>query len=152
MTVYIPAPRVMDDTKVSILIVEDEAIQAMGLEETLERAGYRVAGIADNGEEVLEFVAREKVDLVVMDIHIKGDMDGVKTALKVREIKPDIPIIYLSAYVDQETVRRAKETSPAAYITKPYRQLNLLSSIETALLNAKNASDDNKENDSPDAG
>ncbi|MCE6987729.1 response regulator [Dyadobacter sp. CY323] len=141
----------MNDKKVSILIVEDEAIQAMGLEETLERAGYRVVGIADNGQEVLDFMSREEVDLVVMDIHIKGDMDGVKTALKVRELKPDLPIIYLSAYVDQETVRRAMETSPAAYITKPYRQLNLLGSIETALSYVPAADDDIKANDSPNA-
>jgi DNA-binding NarL/FixJ family response regulator len=116
-----------------ILIVEDEGIQAMGLEETLDQAGYEVVGIADNSEEVLDFVEKEQIDIIIMDIHIKGDVDGIDTAVKVREMKNEMPIIYLTAYMDQETVRRADETNPAGYITKPYRQAQLLSSIENAV-------------------
>ncbi|KQS27163.1 response regulator [Dyadobacter sp. Leaf189] len=118
---------------IKILVVEDEGIQAMGLEETLDQAGYEVVGIADNSEEVLGFVNSEEVDVIIMDIHIKGEVDGIDTALRVREIKAGIPIIYLTAYMDQETVRRASETHPAGYITKPYRQAQLLSSIEAAV-------------------
>jgi CheY-like chemotaxis protein len=121
------------EKEIKILIVEDEGIQAMGLEETLEQAGYQVVGIADSSEEVLEFVAASPIDLIVMDIHIKGEMDGIDTAKLVREERPEMPIIYLTAYMDQETIRRAAETSPAGYITKPYRQLQLLSNIEQAL-------------------
>lgn len=115
-----------------ILIVEDEGIQAMGLEETLEQAGYEIVGIADNGEEALRWVRNHVPDLVLLDIHIKGDMDGIATAWKIRDIAT-IPIIYLTAYVDPETVRRAEETGPSAYITKPYRQLHLLGCVEKAL-------------------
>ncbi|KAA0993703.1 response regulator [Dyadobacter aurulentus] len=118
---------------VRILIVEDEGIQAISLEETLEQAGYEVAGIADSGEEVLRFVQESQVDLIIMDIHIKGDLDGIETAHKVKEVRSLMPIIYLTAYMDQETVRRAGETSPAGYITKPYRQLHLLNCIEEAV-------------------
>ena len=116
-----------------ILIVEDEGIQAMGLEETLLDAGYEVVAIADNGVEALDYVKRGLVDLILMDIHIKGDMDGIDTALNVRSIMPGMPIIYLSAYMDNETVRRAEATEPTAYITKPYRQAQLLNTIQTAL-------------------
>ncbi|MCE7059969.1 response regulator [Dyadobacter sp. CY343] len=125
------------EKEIKILIVEDEGIQAMGLEETLEQAGYQVVGIADSSEEVLEFVAASPIDLIVMDIHIKGEMDGIDTAKLVREERPEMPIIYLTAYMDQETIRRAAETSPAGYITKPYRQLQLLSNIEQALAENK---------------
>lgn len=118
--------------KKRILIVEDEGIQAMGLEETLERAGYEVIGIADNGLEALDKVRSDAPDLVLLDIHIKGDMDGIATAWKIRDISP-APIIYLTAYVDPETIRRAEETSPAAYITKPYRQPHLLKCVEEAV-------------------
>ncbi|NIJ53731.1 response regulator [Dyadobacter arcticus] len=123
----------MKEKKAVILIVEDEGIQAMGLEETLEQAGYSVAGVSDNGLDVLEFVRTGDIDLIVMDIHIKGDLDGIQTARKVQEIKPNMPIIYLTAYVDPETTRRAEDTSPAAYITKPYRQVTLLSCVANAL-------------------
>ncbi|CAG5068730.1 putative transcriptional regulatory protein pdtaR [Dyadobacter sp. CECT 9623] len=125
------------EKEIKILIVEDEGIQAMGLEETLEQAGYQVVGIADSSEEVLQFVAASPIDLIVMDIHIKGEMDGIDTAKLVREERPEMPIIYLTAYMDQETIRRAAETSPAGYITKPYRQLQLLSNIEQALAENK---------------
>jgi CheY-like chemotaxis protein len=127
--------KVMKNEKVRILILEDEGIQAMGLEETLEKHGYEVAYIADNGKEALEFMSRQAVDLALLDIHIKGDMDGIETAWKIKDFA-SIPIIYLTAYMDHETVRRAEETAPAAYLTKPYRELNLINSIEAALQNA----------------
>jgi CheY-like chemotaxis protein len=129
----------MKELGANVLIVEDEGIQALGLEETLEQAGYTVVAITDNGEEVLELVGKEPIDLILMDIHIKGDMDGIDTTWKLREVKPDLPVIFLSAYVDHETTRRAEETLPAGYITKPYRQVTLLSCIETALRRAGNA-------------
>ena len=119
--------------KAKILIVEDEGIQAMGLEETLYNAGFEVTGIADNGKDALDMISKEAVDLVIMDIHIKGEMDGIDTAWKIRALSNDLPIIYLTAYVDQDTVKRAEATSPAAYITKPYRHLQLLNSIQDAI-------------------
>src|SRR3546814_1869227 len=66
------------ESKLSVLIVEDEAIVALGLEDTLQQEGYKVAGVADNGKEALDIVNRESVDLDLLDIHIKGDWDGIE--------------------------------------------------------------------------
>ncbi|QNF33402.1 response regulator [Adhaeribacter swui] len=122
----------MADNNVRILIVEDEGILALGLEDTLLQDGYEVVGIADNGPEAISLLKENPVDLVLLDIHIKGDWDGIETARHIRELK-DIPFIYLTAFADEATVNRAKDTFPAAYLTKPYQQTNLRIAIEMAL-------------------
>ncbi len=119
---------------VNILIVEDEAIVAMDLEDTLQTKDYRIAGIADNGREALSFIEKETIDLMLLDIQIKGDWDGIETARKLMSVK-DIPFIYLTAFSDGETIERAKETKPAAYLIKPYQPRNLLVAIDLALHN-----------------
>lgn len=123
----------MED-KVSILIVEDEGIVALGLEDTLETEGYHVTGIADNGREALDLVKSHPVDLVLLDIQIKGDWDGITTARHLSEAK-EIPFIFLTAFSDAETLNRAKGTAPAAYLVKPYQPRNLLVAIDLALHN-----------------
>jgi DNA-binding LytR/AlgR family response regulator len=122
------------ESKVNILVVEDEGIVALGLEDTLQSEGYHVSGIADNGKQALSIVEKEPVDLVLLDIHIKGDWDGIETARRLMTFR-DIPIIYLTAFSDDRTLERAKETTPAAYLTKPYQPRNLLIAIELALHN-----------------
>lgn len=122
------------ESKVNILIVEDEGIVALGLEDTLQMEGYRVCGIADNGKEALRIAEKETVDLVLLDIQLKGDWDGIETARRLTAIK-DIPFIYLTAFADSETLDRAKETTPAAYLVKPYQPRNLLVAIDLALHN-----------------
>ena len=119
---------------VNILIVEDDAIVAMDLEDTLQTKDYRIAGIADNGREALSFVEKETIDLMLLDIQIKGDWDGIETARQLMSVK-DIPFIYLTAFSDGETIERAKETKPAAYLIKPYQPRNLLVAIDLALHN-----------------
>lgn len=123
----------MED-KVNILIVEDEGIVALSLEDTLQMEGYQVAGIADNGKEALRILKKGVVDLLLLDIQIKGDWDGIETARQLTAVK-DIPFIYLTAFSDDETVKRAKDTTPAAYLVKPYQSRNLLIAIDIALHN-----------------
>jgi two-component system cell cycle sensor histidine kinase/response regulator CckA len=118
--------------KSRILIVEDEGLIARDMAGRLERAGYAVVGIADSGEEALLKVAELKPELIVMDIRINGDMDGVETATKVRE-RFDVPIIYLTAHNDRKTLERAKLTAPYGFLTKPLQQSTLQDSIEFAI-------------------
>jgi two-component system, response regulator PdtaR len=119
---------------VKILIVEDEFILAEELSETLESEGYEVVCTADNGREALAFFSDNEVDLVLCDININGDWDGIQTIEKLLEIK-QTPVIYLTALTDQETLNRAKSTFPAAYIPKPYHITNLRMAIELAINN-----------------
>lgn len=122
------------ENKVNILIVEDEGIVALGLEDTLQLEGYHVCGIADNGKAALRMVEEEAIDLVLLDIRIKGDWDGIETARRLTALR-DVPFIYLTAFSDDETLERAKETTPAAYLIKPYQSRNLLIAIDIALHN-----------------
>jgi DNA-binding LytR/AlgR family response regulator len=120
--------------KIHTLIVEDEAIVALDLADRLEDMGYTVAGTAASGEAALRIFAQQPVDIVLMDIHIQGPMDGIDTALKIRELRP-VPLIYLTAQTDAPTVERAKATFPSAYLAKPFDEKNLQLAIEMALHN-----------------
>jgi two-component system, response regulator PdtaR len=122
------------EKKVNILVVEDEAIVAMALADKLEAEGYSVIGIANNGLKAVELFEQNQVDLLLCDINIKGDWDGIQTVTKIIAIRP-IPVIYLTAFSDVETVERAKKTFPAAYVTKPYNIINLRIAIEMAIHN-----------------
>jgi two-component system, response regulator PdtaR len=117
-----------------ILIIEDEFILASELAETLESEGYEVVLTADNGQEALDFYQENDVDLVLCDININGDWDGIETVTKLIAVK-QVPIIYLTAFTDKETLERAKQTFPAAYIPKPYHITNLRMAIELAINN-----------------
>lgn len=116
----------------TIFIVEDEAIVANDIKETLKSLGYSVPGIAKSGELALEKVKELKPDLVLMDIHLAGQMDGVETAGKIH-ILYNIPVIYLTAYADKALLDRAKVTEPYGYVIKPYDERELHSVIEMAL-------------------
>ncbi|MEZ0484922.1 response regulator [Fibrella aquatica] len=118
----------------NLLVVEDEAILAMTLCDHLEAEGYRVVGIANNGLKAIDLFERNEVDLILCDINIKGDIDGVETARRINAIR-NVPVIYLTAYSDDDTLTRAKQTFPAAYLTKPYDLMNLRLAIEIALNN-----------------
>lgn len=124
----------MKDEKVNILVLEDEGIVALSLEETLQSQGYQVAGLVDNGKEALDIVKNNPVDLALLDIHVKGDWDGVETARKIVAFK-DIPFIYLTAFSDEETISCAKDTIPSAYLVKPFQPQNLLIAIDLAMHN-----------------
>jgi len=118
--------------KGNILIVEDEAVVAADLAGKLERAGYRVVGIAADGEEALETTAAQLPDLVLMDIRLAGPMDGIETADRIRE-SHSIPIIYLTAHSDASTLQRASMTEPFGYILKPFDERDITTQIEIVL-------------------
>lgn len=119
--------------KGKILIVEDEGITAKGMEVSLVGNGFAITGIARTSKEALAEIEREKPDLVFMDIRLPGDMDGIETATKIREMY-DLPVIFLTAFADEETLRRAKITEPHGYLIKPYDQRLLQVSAEMAIL------------------
>ncbi len=119
-------------TREKIMVVEDERLVAEDIKNTLEDIGYSVVGPMDNGKEAIQKAGEEKPDLVLMDIVLKEEMDGVEAAEKIKS-KFDIPVIYLTAYSDDKKLKRAKVTQPFAYIIKPFRRREIHSNIEMAL-------------------
>jgi len=115
-----------------ILIVEDEAIVSLDIQNRLQRLGYEVVGIADTGLEALELARDEQPDIVLMDIHIYGDIDGIETSRLIRK-EIDVPVVFLTANSDKNTIQRAQETGPFAYVIKPFKDTELNSTIEIAL-------------------
>jgi len=115
-----------------ILVVEDEAIVAKDVQSRLEGLGYAVPAIASSGEQAVRRAAATQPDLVLMDIRIKGEMDGVEAAGQVRD-RFNIPVIYVTAYADDATLERAKITEPFGYILKPFETRELHCAIEMAL-------------------
>ncbi len=118
--------------KTRILIVEDEAIIAMEVESQLQSLGYEVTSIVDTGEKALKKAEEEKPDLILMDIRIKGEMDGIDTAEMIRK-NFGIPVIFSTAYLDGERIERAKITMPFGYVLKPIQERDLKVTIEMAL-------------------
>ncbi|UCD14548.1 MAG: PAS domain S-box protein, partial [Thermoplasmatales archaeon] len=115
-----------------ILIVEDELVVAKNIQNRLESLGYSVPALVSSGEEAVKKVAEIQPDLVLMDIKLEGDMDGVETANQIWH-RFNIPVIYLTAYGDDQTLQRAKITEPYGYILKPIEVKELHSNIEMAL-------------------
>ncbi len=124
----------MEPEKITVMIVEDEAIVAMDLAAGLEREGYRVAGIADNASDALELFRGSDPDILLMDISIIGEKDGIATAGELLQQKR-LPVIYLTALTDADTIERAKHTHPSAFLTKPYTLTNVRIAIEMAIHN-----------------
>jgi PAS domain S-box-containing protein len=116
----------------SVFIVEDELIEAEDIRQTLQTQGYSVAGIARSGESALETLKNLHPDLVLMDIHLAGTMDGIDTAEQIH-ILYSIPVIFLTAHADETTLSRAKVTEPYGYVLKPFDERELHSAIEMAL-------------------
>ena len=125
----------------NILVVEDEGIIAEDIRVTLERVGHNVVAVCASGEEAIGLVDEHPPDLVLMDIHLAGAVDGIETAARIRS-RHDLPIIYLTAYADSETLLRAKETGPFAYLVKPFDEKDLKPAIELTL--ARHALDQRK--------
>ncbi|GAB3971910.1 hypothetical protein GCM10028806_23030 [Spirosoma terrae] len=119
---------------ISILIVEDEAILALELCLKLEAEGYIIAGTATTGRQALALHKEQAADIAICDINLRGDWNGIETARQLASESP-IPIIYLSALTDRETLEQAKVTKPAAYLTKPVTTDSLRIAIEIALSN-----------------
>jgi CheY-like chemotaxis protein len=126
MTPYPPA------ASTRILIVEDEAIVACDLQSRLESFGYEVVGIAVSGEQAIRLAAETSPDLVLMDIQLRGQWDGIQVAEKLRA-QERVGIIFLSAHSSDDMLTRAKLTEPLAYLLKPYQERELKIAIDVAL-------------------
>jgi len=122
--------------KARILVVEDESLLAEDIQERLKNLGYEVAAVAHSGEEALAGVAAAQPDLVLMDIRLKGKMDGIDTARVVRE-RFNLPVVYLTGEADTATLERAKATEPLGYLLKPIDEKRLHSTVEIALYKHK---------------
>jgi len=121
-----------DDLKKQILIVEDEGLIAADIQRRLQRLGYAAPSIARTGEEALQIVKSGPFDLILMDIRLKGEMDGITTAEALRT-RCEAPVVYITAHADQETIHRAKLTEPFGYVLKPIGDGDLRSAVEIAL-------------------
>ncbi len=123
----------------TILVVEDERITAEDIRAGLEFAGYKVPVICSTGEDAVQQAGRLEPDLVLMDIKLEGEMDGIEAAAEIRKSR-DIPVIYLTAYSDEKTVERAKLTEPSGFLvkgqgllSKPFDENELHAAIEITL-------------------
>lgn len=117
---------------VRVLIVEDEYILARNLREGLESLGYQVLGIVDSGEAAIEKAIELRPSIILMDIWIRGELDGIQAAERIWQ-QLQIPVIYVTGHSDQSTVERATLTSPFGYVLKPVREKELYVAIQTAL-------------------
>jgi PAS domain S-box-containing protein len=122
--------------KIKVLVVEDESLVAKDIHNMLRGQGYEVVGVLSTGEEALRVMPEAKPDLVLMDIVLKGEMDGIAAAERIWE-DHSVPVIYLTAYADETTLSRAKITEPFGYILKPFDERELQTTIEMAFFKAK---------------
>ncbi len=119
-------------TKGKILVVEDNNIVAKDIQRRLLKLGYTISGSANSGPEAIEKATETQPDLVLMDIKLRGTMDGVEVAAQIRD-NLDIPVIYLTAYADAKTLERAKVTEPFGFIVKPFDENALRTNVEIAM-------------------
>lgn len=133
-------------SKTNILIVEDESIIAKDIQQSLKKLAYTVVGICPTGEEAVAAAEELKPDLVLMDIMLKGEINGIEAAAQIRE-KFNIPVIFLTAYADESTLSKAKISEPYGYIIKPFKEIDLRTSIEMSLYKHEKETDVKKERD-----
>ncbi len=119
-------------SKAKILVVEDENIIALEIMKRLVSLDYEVEGLVNKGIQAVEFVKNNEVDLILMDIKLQGEIDGIEAASKINKIK-NVPIIYLTAYSDDKTLERAKNTNVYGYVVKPISDNDLKVAIEIGL-------------------
>ncbi len=132
----------MQDTSVRILIVEDEMLIGAKISLQLSSLGYQVTAVLPRGDEALIHIEQNRPDIVLLDINLKGKIDGIETAKRIHQ-KYAIPIIYVTANTDEVTFNRAKATKPFAFISKPFKQLDLQRAIELTISQmAKNETGD----------
>lgn len=122
--------------KAVILVVEDDSIEAMDISRALSSFGYKVQGPVSSGKEALKKVSEFQPDLILMDIFLKGEIDGIETAIKIRK-NLDIPFIFLTAHSDELTVEKAKIAEPLGYLIKPFDDIELKHAIDIAIYRNK---------------
>lgn len=128
---------------IGILVVEDDLLITLDIERMIAELGYKHLGTFKDGDTALEAIKETKPDLIIMDIRIDGSRDGIETAED--NSLNDIPLIFITSYLDNEYFQRAKKTKPAAYLVKPFKMLELQRAIELALIRNDDpkVSDDN---------
>uniref|UniRef100_I2Q1P1 Putative domain HDIG-containing protein n=1 Tax=Desulfovibrio sp. U5L TaxID=596152 RepID=I2Q1P1_9BACT len=130
------AETTVEPVKPRVLVVEDEAVVAMDVRHRLGRLGYDVCGLADTGEQAVDLVGQLAPDLVLMDIMLAGDMDGVDAAARIRD-GFGAPVVFLTAHSDTQTLKRAGSVSPYGYIVKPFEDRELNTALEIALYKSR---------------
>ncbi|MCX7729233.1 MAG: response regulator [Bacteroidia bacterium] len=124
------------EKKTKVLIVEDESIVAKDIQNILLKNNFEITGIANNADTALNYISQNIPDVILMDIMIKGNMNGIDLSHKIKE-EYDIPIIFLTAYSDISTLDKAKLVEPYAYINKPFKNSDIISAIEISLFRHK---------------
>ena len=118
--------------KINVLVVEDESIVSKDIQHSLKKLGYSLVGAASTGEKAIELAKSTMPDIILMDIMLKGEMNGIEAADEIRKTC-SIPVIFLTAYADESTLSKAKITEPYGYILKPFKEIDLHTTIEMAI-------------------
>jgi PAS domain S-box-containing protein len=134
-TAETPPSAAFSEPRPKILVVEDESIVAADLEVTLESLGYEVIGTQAAAEQAIESARVDAPDVILMDIHLKGEMDGIE-ATAIIQSEMDIPVVFLTAHADSATLQRAKRTAPYGYVLKPFEERELHSALQMAIYRA----------------
>lgn len=122
----------------NVLIVEDESIVALEIASYITELGYKVLGSVTSAKKALQLLDDINVDLILMDVYLKEEMDGISCVVEIKKQK-DIPVIYISAFSDDETLSRAIETDPSAYLIKPFNRKELKAAMCIATKNSSSA-------------
>ncbi len=129
--------RSLASNRFKILVVEDEAVIAMDIQSILRKIGFSDSEVVFSGEESIQRVASGKTHLVLMDIRLKGRMDGIEAANQIY-YGYKVPVVYITAFGDENTLKRANGTAQFGYITKPFEERELQSTVTSALIKAYN--------------
>lgn len=119
-------------SQIKVFVVEDESIVSKDIQHSIKKLGYKVVGSATSGEKAIPAIQEAKPDIVLMDIMLKGELDGIETAEVVKN-SMNLPVIFLTAYADEATLAKAKVTEPHGYILKPFKEIDLRTTIEMAI-------------------
>ncbi|MCO6482978.1 MAG: response regulator [Flavobacteriales bacterium] len=130
----------------NVLVVEDESIVSKDIQQSLKKLGYNVVGAAATGENAVALALETRPDIILMDIMLKGEMNGIEAATRIRS-EANIPVIFLTAYADESTLGKAKVTQPYGYIIKPFKEIDIHTTIEMALYKHKKEAEVLKERD-----
>ena len=130
----------------NVLVVEDESIVSKDIQHSLKKLGYNVVGAASTGEQAVQLALEKLPDIILMDIMLKGEMSGIEAAEAIRN-ETSVPVIFLTAYADESTLAKAKVTQPYGYIIKPFKEIDIHTSIEMALYKHKKEAEVLKERD-----
>ena len=125
-------------TKKKVLIVEDEMIVAMDIRNALRKMDFDITGMASSYDEVIQSISKSRPDIIIMDIHLENSIDGIEIATEIQKID-NIPIIYLTAFTDDDTIKRAVRTNPVGYLNKPFNRDEIKSNIHLGLYKANEA-------------